>query len=84
MCLRDRSRTQCLHTGLSMSYPRWVIQFAARTNGGPSPATAYANRTPSAARQNAMCWRGGGGSIRAPARRAPQAGVVGTMVPTNW
>ena len=48
---RLSSLTQCLQTGLSRSYSRWVIQLLALTSGGPSPSIAYASPTPSGALQ---------------------------------
>ena len=45
-------------TGLCQSCWRWLSQHETTTRGGPLPWTAYANRTPSPARQKRISWLG--------------------------
>src|SRR5215216_1749989 len=51
-----KKRIQCRQTGLSHSYSRWVIQFAALISTGPVPASAQASWTPSSVRTYRIRW----------------------------
>lgn len=87
---RKAFQPKCFHHRFQVGDPvverevgRLPIRESARTSGGPSPTTAYANRTPSAARQNAMCCRGKGCSSSA-GGGATISAAGSVMAPTNW